>query len=174
MRRRKPARPRTLAVEAEVTLDTALPQNAAVEIRRADRTRVASARRLDAFDALRDGMAPGAYDAVRALERWMTLHRGEGDRGRRMVRIDGAAPRLDRTDRMIAAGERVRALLAAVGDRDAWLLSELIEPTPALQLKPWREVVRHVTGETHPHAQGAAVRAACANLARGSGRSRTA
>lgn len=174
MSRRKPARPRAISVEPAVTLDTALPRNADVEIRRADRTRVAGARRLDAFDALRDGMEAGAYDAVRELERLMALRRGEGGGGRPMDRVDCAEPRGNRTDLMIAAGERVRALLAAVGERDAWLLSELIEPSLPLQLKPWREVVRHLTGETHPHAQAAAVRGACANLARGAGRRRAA
>jgi hypothetical protein len=181
-RRAKASRPRRIVAEPEVTLDTRLPQNAAahardgviegaVQINKADRTRVASARRLDAFDALKDTLAPGAYDAVRELERLMTVRRGEGDRGRPMDRVDNAGGRC-RLDMMLAAGDQVQAMLARIGERDRWLLSELIEPGPQNQQKPWREVVLYVTGEALPHAQSAAVRSACANLVQGSARRR--
>ncbi len=83
-----------------------------------------------------------------------------------MARVDEERGR-DRTDAMIMAGVRVDAALAMIGDRDAFLLVELIAPSPATQLQAvtWRDVVAYVTGETHTHAQGAVVRMACANLA---------
>lgn len=138
-----------------------LERNANIEARHAQREKIDGARRADAFDALKPGMAPGAYDAVRRLEMDMAIRRGEGDKGRPMMRVDGGGS--DGLDKRLAAGDRIKAALGGIGDRDAWLLVELIEKQ--LMQVPWREVVFRVTGETHDHAQGAAVRSACANLA---------
>ena len=140
-----------------------LATSAAVEVRRAGRANIAGARRLDAFDALREGMAPGGYDAARRLEADLRLRRGEADHGRSLIRVDGGGDGPALLDRQLAAGRRVDAALGRVGARDAWLLCELIYPS--VERGGWRETVAHVTGETHGHAQGAAVRAACANLA---------
>jgi hypothetical protein len=140
-----------------------LATSRAVEVRRAGRANALTARRLDAFDALRDGMAPGAYDAARRLEEDMRVRRGEVERGRSLIRVDGRGEGPALLDRQLAAGRRVDAVLGRVGARDAWLLSELIYPP--VERESWRATVLHVSGETHPHAQAAAVRAACANLA---------
>jgi len=137
-----------------------LPMNAAVEVDRESQATAQRARRADAFDLLKDGMRAGSYDAVRKLERDLTIRRGEHDRGRYVDRVDGDKPH-GRTDAMIAAGERVDAVLSRIGERDAWLLQVLLSPTA----KPWREIVAYITGETDHHAQGAAVRSASANLA---------
>ncbi|MDQ0462613.1 hypothetical protein QO010_000361 [Caulobacter ginsengisoli] len=146
----------------------ALASNDAVDVRREGRTHTLGARRLDAFEALREGMAAGAYDAVRRLERDLTIRAGEHDRGRAMVRVDcdmGLGP--GRTDQMLAAGQRVDAVLGRIGRRDGWLLLELLRPTPEtrIALPTWRAVVAHITGEENDRGQAAIVRNICANLA---------
>jgi len=141
----------------------ALATSEAVEVRRTGRANVAGARRLDAFESLREGMAPGGYDAARRLEADLRLRRGEADHGRSLVRVDGGGDGPMLLDRQLAAGRRVDAALARVGARDAWLLCELIYPS--VERVGWRQTVAHVTGERRSHAQAAAVRAACANLA---------
>jgi hypothetical protein len=164
------------------------PEAAALEaqddiaVTHAERTKVDGARRMDAFEALKPEMAkknPGAYDAARRLERDMAIRMDEADRGQRMERVDCDAFR-EALQRRIEAGERVDAVLAGVGERDAWLLQELIRPTLirrdiitrpdqgppiTVSLKGWRAIVAYVTGEDNPVAQAAAVRSACANLA---------
>lgn len=133
------------------------------DIRGEQRVKHDLARRLDAFDALRKGMAPGAYDAARRLERDMIIRRGEHDHGRSVERVQGdAISAFNRNDQIIAAGERVDAVLGKLSGRDSWLLTELVYPT--LPYREWRAIVAYITGETHDHAQGAAVRAACVNL----------
>jgi hypothetical protein len=124
-----------------------------------------SVRRLDAFDALREGMAPGAYDAARRLERDITVSRGEHDHGRPIERVDCERD-TERLDDMIAASRRVEAVLGRMGKRQAWMLVELVSPSPAVALtcQTWRQVVAHITGEENAHAQAAVVRFACVNL----------
>lgn len=140
-----------------------LAANADVAVRRQGQKNELSARRLDVFEALKAGMAPGCYDAARRLERDITMRRGEHDHGRPMERVDGdEQAAFCRNDQIIAAAERVDAILRRLSGRDAWLLTELIVPQPTRPT--WRETVAYITGETHPHAQGAAVRAACVNL----------
>lgn len=171
----KPKDPQVAAAERraaafhEVGLQMAastLPANHDLAARSAERDHDASARRLDAFEALKDGMVKGAYDAARRLEKDITIARGEHDRGRNLDRVDNDKP-TDRTDAMIAARVRVELALGGVGQRDAWLLSELIAPSvqTALMAMTWRATIAYVTGEENPHAQAAAVRGACANLA---------
>jgi alpha-D-ribose 1-methylphosphonate 5-triphosphate synthase subunit PhnG len=74
----------------------------------------------------------------------------------------------DRTDAMHAASDRVRAVFAKIGERDAYLLEELCAPSVKLRLSAttWRGIVGYITGEENPHAQAAAVRSACVNLAK--------
>lgn len=121
-----------------------------------------SARRLDAFSALKDGMAKGCYDAARKYERQLLIRRGEGDRGRPMERLDGKEPSRDRTDSMIEAAEWIEAVNAKLPPRDWWLLMELI--CPSRDLGGWRETVAYITGETHANSQGTAVRCMTVNL----------
>lgn len=127
-----------------------------------------TARRLDVFEALRPGMKgshfAGAYDAARRLQHDITIRRGYTDEGRALYRVDttddGEGP--GRIDAIIAAAKRVSAVLNLLPERDAWLLTWLMEPPP--QFDHWRKVVAYITGETHTHAQGAAVRASCVHL----------
>lgn len=124
-----------------------------------------SARRLDAFSALRESMRKpefvGCYDAARKFERHVIISRNEHDRGRSMERVDGEQGR-DRLEAIIFASERVRLIKGMLSRRDFWLLVELIAPTR--ERPTWRDGVYYVTGEDNPNAQGAAVRAACVNL----------
>jgi hypothetical protein len=146
-----------------------LPRNLDIEVTRAGdkregrRVQEDSARRLDAFLALRDGMRPGAYDAARRMERDIMTRRGEGDRGKPTERVDGDEALKDHTDQMVDAGRRLDKLKDKLSDREWWLLHELI--APSIERDGWREIVAHITGEDQPNAQGAVVRSACANLA---------
>lgn len=140
--------------------------NADIDAERQERHHEARARRLDAFEALREGMVKGAYDAARRLERDIIIAKGEHDQGRHLERVDNDQA-ADRTDAMVDASWRVDAVLAIVGPRDAWLLRELCSPSVQTRLSAttWRGIVAYVSGEENPHAQAAVVRSACANLA---------
>lgn len=150
----------TLASHSDVQTTRAGDERAGKRV--ADNT----ARRIDAFEALRAGMQPGVYDAARRLERDIKIRNHENDRGHSMARVDHEGGK-DFTDAAIEAHKRVRTVFRLIGARDQFLLSELIDPGPVSRLaRPhWRQAVFYVTGETHDHAQGAAVRAACSNLA---------
>jgi len=117
------------------------------------------ARRLDAFSALKEGMAQGCYDAARRFERDLLTRLGLTDRGPVIERVDCAR---GRTDAMILAGLRVDEIADRLPTRDFWLLTELI--APPIDRGTWRDHVWYITGETHAHAQGAAVRAVTVNL----------
>lgn len=140
-----------------------LAANADVAVQRNTQSTVQSARREDAFDALKAKMQAGAYDAARRLEKDLRTRRGEDDRGRKLFVVDASKAK-DAMDRRLEAGDRVDAVLLGVGERDAWLLVELVYPVGPRDT--WRDTVTFVTGETNEAAQGAAVRSACANLAR--------
>lgn len=123
-----------------------------------------SARRLDAFEALKPSMAgemfAGCYDAARRLERDILTRYGWADRGRSMERVDCTAGLVN--DASLSAGKRVDAVTQWLSLREGWLLVELITGHP--DRPTWRETVAYITGETNLNAQGAAVRGACANL----------
>ena len=179
----KPSKPMTAAQRRAADFERVglqadaarLAANGDVQVERAERADTAAgkrgnverARRLDAFEALREGMAVGAYDAARRLETDVLKRRGEHDGGRALERVDGGESATCATDVMLAAGRRVNQVMRMVGERDAWLLTELISPTTQATMAAagWRGVVQYVTGETHSHAQGAVVRSACENLA---------
>jgi len=138
-----------------------------------------TARRLDAFEALKGGFDAGCYDAARRLERDLLARLSRGDRAVLGERVDGER---GAADRAIFAGERVDEIRDRIPQRDFWLLTELIDPPferdgiqPAkknpdgsLEYGPalfgWRAHVYYITGERHTEAQAAAVRAACVNL----------
>lgn len=149
-----------------------LPMNADIEVIRKgeerDRQKVDedSARRLDAFAALKSSMRKepfiGCYDAARRLERDILVSLNLHDKGRPMERFDGTR-NTGRMDAMLEAFDSVRGVEKRLGAREWWLLNELIK-ADSLRFTNWREIVAHVTGETHDHAQGCAVRSACVNL----------
>lgn len=171
-KKRKPSDPtakRALDLQAvNIHADAAtLPRQENIQITRAGEKREGravtsdSARRLDAFAALKEGMQPGAYDAARRLERDLYIRFGLNDHGR-PERVDCEPQAIDRTDKMVMAGERVDGVLGRLGGQEGRLLTELILPQP--ERSTWRQVVKHYTGETNPHAQCAVVRSACVNL----------
>lgn len=134
---------------------TAEGQRAAIDV----------ARRLDAFEALRPSLqrsCPGAYDAARRLERTLLVSLGQHDHGRKPDRVDCEQAGLCRVDIIVSASQECLALRAQLPERDGWLLWELIAPTRPWT--DWRQIAAYVTGESHAHAQAAAVRAACVNL----------
>lgn len=144
-----------------------LPHQADIEVTRAGRKREGqkvtddSARRLDAFGALKSGMEAGCYDAAQRLELDIRTRRGEAERGRVLERVDGDSGR-DLMDRIVQAGQTIDWLKTRLSRRDFWLLHELI--APSREYAAWRNVVYYVTGEDQSNAQGAAVRAATINL----------
>lgn len=147
-----------------------LARNSDVEITRAgegrgdQKVKEDSARRLDAFDALKPSMKAeryvGCYDAARKYEHQLLVRRGENDRGPSSERVDRTAGFT--TDDMVDAAIWIEAVNAKLPPRDWWLLMELINPTR--ELGGWRGTVAYITGETHDHSQGAAVRAMTVNL----------
>lgn len=144
-----------------------LDKNANIEATRAGDKREGqtvkedSARRLDAFASLKDGMDKGAYDAARRLERDLLVRRGEGDRGHRTERVD-CEEGGDLSDLIVSAGEDCDYVKSRLSRRDWWLLHDLIAPN--VERESWRAHVFYITGEANLNAQGAAVRAACTNL----------
>lgn len=143
-----------------------LPSGSDIEVTRKAERRGAqvveqnTARRLDAFEALKDGMVSGAYDAARRLERDILTRLGLGPHGQPTgERVDCAKGRVDA---MMQAGIRCDEVQDRIPPRDWWLLLELI--APRIERPTWREAVAYITAELNPHAQGAVVRAACVNL----------
>ena len=117
------------------------------------------ARRLDAFSALKNGMAQGCYDAARRFEADVLQRLGLTGSATKTERVDGAR---GRSDVMFLAGARVVEVSSLLPPRDEWLLVELI--APAVDRGTWRDHVYYVTGEDNIVAQGAVVRAAVVNL----------
>lgn len=118
------------------------------------------ARRTDAFDALKKGLARGCYDAVRKFETDLLTRLGQSERLAGTGRVDCTAGHT--TDLMLTAGIAVDQVRDRISPRDFWLLCELI--APAIDRGTWREHTAYVTGEDHTEAQAAAVRAAAVNL----------
>jgi hypothetical protein len=142
---------------ANIPADTAaLPSAQNIEVTRKSQKTELTARRADAFDALKQTLQPGCWDAVRDLERDILAAAGLG-RPPSTGRVDCTAGFT--TDDMLIASDRVRRVKTILPPRDWWLIADLLSSS-----KPWRDVVAYVTGEAHEMGQSAAVRAACVNL----------
>ena len=145
--------------------------------------RVASVRRDDVFHRFhaRSALSDAALTSIRRLDEDLTERAAEGRQGHG-DKVDGSAHRRDITVDQIEAAERVDAVLAKMGRRDAALLLELLRPARVLtnsymepgknghppervETERWRLVVRLLCGEVHVNAQGAVLRSACENLA---------
>ena len=145
----------------------ALPANQAVEAVRDGRGRVAHAHRTDVFERLheRGSLSDGQLAAVRRLEQDIGARAGLFRAPADLIKVDAQAKVEGATQRMLEAGRRVDAALAASGPRCALLLRALVEPAIlAGRSLDWREVVVRQTAETNPHAQASRVRTACDNL----------
>lgn len=147
----------------------ALPAQADVAARRDGRGRVAHAHRTDVFERLhaRGGLSDTELAAARRLGRDMALRAGLLRPPSDLVKVDAQARTDGATQRMLEAGRRVDMALAACGPGSARLLRAVLEPAAATASPAgdWRAAVARETGETHPHAQAARLRAACENLA---------
>lgn len=145
-----------------------LPNQADIDVTRQGQTRDGeekkaahdTARRSDAFDALRKGLARGCYDAARRFETDLLIRLGRSERLAGTGRVDCTAGHT--TDLMATAGINVDKVQDRIPPRDFWLLCELIAPT--IDRGTWRDHTAYVTGEEHSEAQSAAVRAAVVNL----------
>lgn len=136
---------------------------------KARRGQILRAQRSDAFTLLHTG--GGLTDAQKgAADRYVREHverigvrTDDGpDPG---VRIHQAGAAELVTQRMVDAGARIEAVNRAMGRADVQLLKALVGPLVAGEVRVWRVLVQGVTGETERHAQAAAVRRACENLA---------
>lgn len=128
--------------------------------------RLTGAWRLNCFNALL-AERPAEKAAVDWLDDLIRTAAGENGQERRpdFIRASNdGAPGQNISADMIAAGEVLQAVTEAMAPRDVRMLFELLKPDADL-LTRWRDVVVRCTGETHTHAQSAAVRSACASLA---------
>ena len=146
-----------------------LPANNDVDVRLGGGGKVMRARRQDVFDLLagRGRLAPEAVGAVRRLQQDMAvLHRTLSGVRDFSPRVD-AQPNADGlSDSRLRAGERIAAVLELSGVASARLLAALCEVDVVEgRTADWRAVVERETGERLADAQGAALRAACENLA---------
>jgi hypothetical protein len=145
----------------------ALERHADVAATRDARGRIAHAHRADVFERMheRGSLSPAQLVAVRRLERDMGVRQGAYWAPVDLLRVDKSTRPEGATERMLEAGARVEAVLAASGARSALLLRALLEPTVYRgESALWREAVRLHTGEDNLVAQAAVVRAACDNL----------
>lgn len=127
--------------------------------------RLTGAWRLNCFNAL---LPQGGADrqAIDWLDDVIRTAAGENGCERRpdFIRASNdGAPGQNVSADMIAAGEVLTVVTEALAPRDARMLFELLKPDADL-ITRWRGVVQTCTGEANPHAQAAAVRAACASL----------
>ena len=146
-----------------------LPVNGDVEALLGARGKVVRARRQDVFDLLsaRGRLAPDALGAVRRLQQDLAvLHRTLSGTREFSPRVDIQRDPQGFSDARLRAGERIAAVLELSGAASARLLSALCEAAVVeARAEDWRAVVERETGERLADAQGAALRAACENLA---------
>lgn len=127
--------------------------------------RLTGAWRLNCFNTLlpANGLERQAVDWLDDLVRTANGENG-GDRRPDHIRASTeGAPGQNVSDAMIRAGRRLQVVTEALPPQHARMLLELLKPDADLMTR-WRGVVQHCTGETHAHAQGAVVRAACTSL----------
>ena len=146
-----------------------LPANATVEVQTAPAGRVIRARRQDVFDLFlaRGKLSAAAFNAVRRLQTDIAiLHRSVACAADYSPRVDRTRETDSFTDVRHRASVRVETVLSLTGPVSARLLGALCEADAAVGgAGEWRALVARETGERLADAQGAALRAACENLA---------
>lgn len=121
--------------------------------------------RPDCFTLLLKGR-PDEMSAVQWLEELIRTAAGENGQERRPDFIRGScegAPGQTIGQVMIEASRTLAAVEGAMPPLQLRMLFELLKPDQALVTR-WRQVVERCTREVNPHAQSAAVRAACSTL----------
>lgn len=165
-RKQKPTDPQDMASIQERRAERRELEARGIEVNTDPRTEEILARfRPDCFTLLLRGR-PDEMGAVLWFEGLIRTAQGENGGERRPDFIRGScegAPGQNVSQSMIDADLHLIAATEAMAPNHARMLFELLKPDEAL-LTRWREVVERCTGETNPHAQGAAVRAACAQL----------
>ncbi len=148
-----------------------LPSDDGVGSKRGCDRREVFAKRLDPFEALyrRGGLTSGQFKSAVRLFRDLCLSQGvQTDDPRELLALRRSAaygPSDLINCRMIDAGARFEAALAAVGPATGEVLRALVAPAVMCSsVLVWRAVVKRVTGETHTHAQASVVRRACEDL----------
>lgn len=174
MPRKKKARPFDPAAaerhkverEADREMATAIKAQPSTAINKDPHTgRLTGAWRLNCFNTLLAQNSP-ERSAVDWLDDLIRTAAGENGHERRpdFIRASNdGAPGQNVSAAMIAAGEVLQAVQEAMAPAQVRMLFELLKPDADL-LTRWRAVVERCTGETHDHAQGAAVRSACTAL----------
>jgi hypothetical protein len=146
-----------------------LPANADVEASLGAGGKVVRARRQDVFDlfAARGRLGTEALGAVRRLQQDMAVLHRTLTGGRDFApRVDAQRNPHGFTDMRLQAGERIASVLELSGAASGRLLAALCEAAVVEgRAADWRTVVERETGERLADAQGAALRAACENLA---------
>lgn len=165
-RKNKPTDPQDMAGIAERRAERRELERRGIEVNIDPRTEEILARfRPDCFTLLLKGR-PDERAAINWLEELIRSAQGENGGERRPDFIRGSsegAPGQNVSQAMIDADLHLVAATEAMAPNHARMLFDLLKPDEAL-LTRWRDVVERCTGETNPHAQGAAVRAACAQL----------
>lgn len=128
--------------------------------------RLTGAWRMNCFNTLlpAKGLERQAVDWLDDLVRTANGENGGERRPDHIRASTEGAPGQNISDAMIKAGRRLQVVTEALPPQHARMLFELMKPDADL-ITRWRAVVERCTGETHSHAQGATVRAACSTLA---------
>jgi hypothetical protein len=174
-KRNKPSKPMTAAERkaederkrlemAERKVEIADLRARGLDVREGPGYTILSVRRLNCFNLLIKEAHIKA--AVEWLDVTLRTATGENTPERKPDYIRGSsegAPGQNITQDMIDAGEVLACVEMNMNPREVRMLFGLLKPDNDL-LTRWRDVVERCTGETNAHAQGAVVRAACANL----------
>jgi hypothetical protein len=128
--------------------------------------RIQTARRQDVFDLLhgRRGLSDLQHQAAKRLMTDAIIRAGLQGRAESPGRVDESGVGKNRTDLAIDAADNIEDVLSQVGRGDGRLLMSLIEALLAPIVRPWRAVVKEVTGEADEDRQTARVVGAVDNL----------
>ncbi|MGH6991963.1 MAG: hypothetical protein ACRED8_13520 [Caulobacteraceae bacterium] len=145
-----------------------LPANQGVEIA-GEPARPRRVRRQDVFDLFfsRGALSESALLAVRRLQADIArLHAEMGGVSALSPRVDRSRAPGEMARSRLEAAERIADVLSLCGSASGTLLRALLEDAAALGSPGgWRAIVAARSGERLADAQGAALRAACENLA---------
>ena len=112
-----------------------------------------------------DAITASQYDASKRYFKDRCLQMGVKESDTlRLVFVSGGGSSDGISQGMIDAGKRVAAVEARIGRLNVRVIRSLIEPMLRGEVRVWRVLVAHETGESERHAQAGAVRLALENL----------